>query len=88
VAHDWKYGQVTTERGTIAPDEPVFVIRGRDMSAPDAIDAYASAAALHGADDELVSVVHERAEAMREWQRQHPDSLKVPDIAPGQIVRD
>lgn len=87
MGYDWKYGNVTTERGTIAPDEPVFIIRGRDVSAPDAIDAYAEVAAANGADETLCATAHERADSIRDWQLQRPDVVKVPSIDPGQIVK-
>lgn len=88
MAYDWKYGRVSTERGTIEHDEPVFVIRGRDLAAPDAIDAYAEAAAKNGAGVDITDVCHERADAIREWQRDHPEVLKIPSTEPGQIVRE
>ena len=36
-----KYGAVTTERGTLKENEPVFILRAQDLLAPDAIAFYA-----------------------------------------------
>lgn len=86
MGYDRKYGQVTTERGTIGDDEPVFVIRGADKSAPNAIRAYASNAAICGADDDMIANVRERANQVAAWQAEHPDLVKVPTTVPGQII--
>ncbi len=85
MGYDRKYGKVTIERGTIGEDEPVFVIRAADVSAPAAIRAYAFEAQRHGADASLTTPVFERAEQVRAWQRQHPDLVRVPTTKPGQI---
>lgn len=85
---DRKFGVVTTERGNIPRDEPVFVIRAADVAAAEAIDGYAAAAAAVGADEALLGPVRERARQVREWQCAHPERVKVPDTAPGQIRDD
>lgn len=86
MGYDWKYGRVTTERGDIGEDEPVFVIRARDRAAVDAIETgYINAADAHGARDELLDVVRERVQEIRDWQA--ANKTKVPDTVPGQIIR-
>jgi hypothetical protein len=40
MAVDLKYGRVTTEFGTIAEDEPVFVFRAQDRLVPKVLEVY------------------------------------------------
>jgi hypothetical protein len=76
---DEKYGKVLTERGDIAEDEPLFIIRGQDAAAVPAIRAYALKASYAGASDEFVQQVEQQAEAISQWQKANPDRVKVPD---------
>jgi hypothetical protein len=85
MGYDRKYGRVTTERGTIGPDEPVFLIRARDVSAPDALYAYASAAESHGAGETLCTNARKRGDEIAAWQAEHPELVRVPTVKPGQI---
>ncbi len=85
MGYDRKYGKVTTERGTIGEDEPVFVIRAADVSASAAIEAYAFHARRFGASTSLTDPVFERAEQVRAWQRRNPDLVRIPTTKPGQI---
>ena len=58
MAHDLKYGKITAEHGDVThgvggvplneSDEPCFVIRAQDISAPRAIRAYSDYADLSG----------------------------------------
>lgn len=40
MAYSQKYGEVTTEKGDLLPDEPVFIFRASDLLAMVAIVAY------------------------------------------------
>lgn len=40
MASENKYGHITTERGHIPDDEPVFLLRAKDMAADAALRAY------------------------------------------------
>lgn len=86
MGNDLKFGRITTERGDIPADEPLFLIRGKDASAPAAIERYAEEAQAVGAAADLVETCRERAEQIRAWQLAHPERVKVPDQVPGQIV--
>lgn len=82
MAYDTKYGKVTVENEPGNPfgdDEPVFIIRGRDRSAVDAIRAYGSSASFEGASSEFVDTVRQRALEFQAWQDDHDELLKVPD---------
>lgn len=85
---DLKYGVVTTERGDIPRDEPVFVLRGKDAACPDALLEYADVAMSVGADAEMCDAIRARAEDIRAWQEAHPERVKVPDTVAGQIRQD
>lgn len=67
-----------TPFGDIPADEPVFVIRGRDVAGPDTLRAYAMAASKAGAARRLVLSVERHASAMEEYQLRH--GSKVPDL--------
>jgi hypothetical protein len=75
------------------PEEPWFTLRGQDLLAPHAVEAYASllratAAGLrHRSEDrerfeDLLEQANEAsrvASEMVSWQAQHPDIAKLPD---------
>jgi hypothetical protein len=90
MAKDAKYGMITAERGDIvhgkpgipfndSGDEPVFVIRGQDVCAFQAVLAYRDIAFQKGASEELVSAVNDVAEGIQIWQTEHSDLVKIPD---------
>lgn len=62
-----------------ANDEPVFVLVGRDKTAPDAIEKWCELAKAAGAPEEKIKQGLVDAHHMREWQLDHPESVKVPD---------
>lgn len=61
----------------IGEDEPVFLLRGRDMLAPRVVLEWAQAAQEAGADLELVHAVRAWAAEMRRWGEEH--GTKLPD---------
>jgi len=79
MAHDEKLGTVLDEFGKLGHDEPVFVIRAKDKSAPAAIRAYANVAREAGADDSHVRAARAVAAGFEEWQHRNPALVKCPD---------
>lgn len=69
----------------IPDDEPVFLLRAKDVVAPDVVHAWANAAAAVGSDPDLVNRVHEFAEEMRTYARDHykAGTWKAPDVPHG-----
>lgn len=67
----------------IPDDEPVFLIRGQDLAAIPAAEAWCDAAERLGADAEIIATVRRHIEVVREWQAEH---AKVPD-APADVLR-
>jgi hypothetical protein len=72
------YERFQDPAGLIPEDEPVFLIRGQDVVAPEVLRFYALRADGIGAHSDLVEAVEEHAERMREWQKKK--KVKVPDL--------
>jgi hypothetical protein len=81
VAYDLKYGKVTTEHGNIGEDEPVFVLRARDVTAPKAIIAYIKLVLMEGAPMHHVRASLISLERFRRWQSSNRDQVRVPKSA-------
>jgi hypothetical protein len=64
--------------GRLAPDEPVFVLIGRDLLAPLAIQQYAEGARRAGREDFAADVEARGIEFLR-WQAANRDRVKLPD---------
>jgi len=60
-------------------DEPVFLLCGRDVLAPDLVDEWAYRASCRGVRQAKTTDASVDAAAMRKWQTDHPDRVKVPD---------
>jgi hypothetical protein len=68
VAHNHKYGQVTLERGDIASDEPVFLLRSRDPLAVAAIAHYVALRVSAGVSPAVLADLAVAVAEMRNWQ--------------------
>jgi hypothetical protein len=71
------YDRIQDPLALIPEDEPVFLLRGQDLAAPDTVEAWAARAELCGANSEIVRSAREQAQAMRLWQVR---VAKVPDL--------
>lgn len=69
------YQRIQDPDELIPEDEPVFLIRAQDVTAPEVLEHYAYRAGLVGVEEDAV---REHAELMRKWQRDH--GAKVPDV--------
>ena len=72
------YNRIQDPAGLIPEDEPVFLLRGQDISAPAIVESWARNVESLGASDEIVAAAFEQASKMRAWQMQH--GRKVPDM--------
>lgn len=82
MAVDQKYGNVEVEKVPGNPfieDEPVFLLRGRDVVAVATVRHYAQTCERHGSPKAHVESVLEAADAMAAWQKENPDVVKLPD---------
>lgn len=52
-----------------APDEPMFILLGRDRTAPSLVDIWAEHRRVNGEDPEKVEEAFACADSMREWLR-------------------
>jgi hypothetical protein len=72
------YNRIQDPAGLIPEDEPVFLIRGKDVAGPATVRAWAWNAKEAGAAPDIVSAAYRQATAMENWQRTH--EKQVPDM--------
>lgn len=77
------YDRIQDPEGKIPNDEPVFLIRGQDLAAPDTLRAYALYAHKAGASNALITATLDQANAMEKWQRER--ARKTPDAPEGTV---
>jgi len=69
------YNHIQDPSGQIPEDEPVFLIRGKDMVSGDAVRAWANLAEAAGAAQNILDAAREHASLMDEWP-----GKKTPDM--------
>lgn len=74
------YNRIQDPENIIPEDEPVFLIRGQDPAAPNAVREYANQAAKQGASDAMIGACIRQATAMEQWQAEHPSTVHTPDM--------
>lgn len=62
----------------VALDEPIFVLRARDLSSPAAIKGWL-AANLDNLTQEHIDETRECIDTFVRWQAEHADSVRLPD---------
>jgi hypothetical protein len=65
------YARIQDPAGLIPADEPVFLLRGQDVSAPGVLEYWSSENLSNGGDPDLSRRARGHAEAMRDWQASH-----------------
>jgi hypothetical protein len=76
------YNRIQDPENKIPSGEPVFLLRGQDPLAADAVEAYADAAEAAGASEAFVASARAQADAMRRWaEREDTPTTKTPDLA-------
>lgn len=78
MARDLKYGKVTLEYGTIGEDEVVVVFRAQDALLPKLLMYYHLFCLKAGTKRRHLRLVMDAIDAVQEWQRDHPDQVKLP----------
>lgn len=71
------YDRIQDPAGLIPADEPVFILRGQDMHAPELVTRWAEMQLAAGGDPGLAQLALQQANRMRLWQRNF--AVKVPD---------
>jgi hypothetical protein len=75
------YNRIQDPAGLIPEDEPVFLLRAKDVSAPFVVRHWATIAEQIGADPEIVASARMHARRMEAWQERY--GFKPPDMPPG-----
>jgi hypothetical protein len=70
-----KYGKVTTEKGDIPEDEPVFIFRPKDGFAVEALNHYWALCRDGGASEEFLDSLEYAVHQIDRWT----DEVKIPD---------
>lgn len=85
------YNRIQDPAGLIPEDEPVFLLRGQDVFAPQALRAYANYIEGYAPDDHtmrdkkaIVDLTRHWAEQMEAWQAER--HRKLPDLVPPTIA--
>ncbi len=72
------YNRIQDPEGLIPENEPVFLIRGKDVAAPAAIEAWIKEAKKYGAAENILKAAQDQADKMRIYQIEIES--KVPDM--------
>jgi hypothetical protein len=78
------YNRIQDPDGKIGADEPVFLLRAQDKSAPEAVRFWADRNAINGGSAELSYLAGNQAAAMEDWQTQH--GSKPADVSDSQLA--
>ena len=69
------------QSGPVPDDEPLFILRARDLNAVATLEAYLAQADLHNAADEHLEAVRMRINQFHAFAEEYPDRMKIPDTA-------
>jgi len=72
IHHRPDYALIQDPSGGIPEDEPVFLLRGQDLTAHHVVRLWADLAARRGATPEIVGAARLHAGAMERWARRAP----------------
>jgi hypothetical protein len=72
------YNRIQDPHNLIPEDEPVFLLRGKDKTAPDTVETWANLAEEAGASPNIINAARKQAQAMRDWQAKHGN--QIPDM--------
>jgi hypothetical protein len=72
------YDRIQDPAGLIPDEEPVFLIRGKDVAGPATVRAWARYAEEAGADQDIINAAYRQAGMMEDWQRTR--EKQVPDL--------
>jgi hypothetical protein len=72
------YNRIQDPENIIPDDEPVFLLRAKDVCAPLTIEKWCEFAADYGVSKDMIDAAYEHAQKMRSWQREH--GSQVPDM--------
>ena len=76
------YQRIQDPAGIIPADEPVFLLRAQDVTAPDTVRAWARLQYTMKGNREMGRLAMDHAERMEQWQREHGHKVADMPIAP------
>lgn len=82
MAQDEKYGTVLVDENGHTPfgdDEPIFILRGRDINALKTLDAYADICNESGSPPTHFAAILNVRQRFSDWQASNPELTKTPD---------
>lgn len=77
---DGKYGRVSTERGTIAHDEPVVVFRAQDQTLPQLLRLYHTLCLSQGSPQRHLDRITKTISEVEAWQSHHYTKIPTSDM--------
>lgn len=69
------YDRIQDPSGAIPDDEPVFLLRAQDVTAPEVLEHWAHLQFNRGGSEEMARMASNHARAMREWQAANGSKL-------------
>lgn len=72
------YMHIQDSKNKIPKDEPVFLLRGQDILAPELLLRWAAKLRLNGGQPEMARLVEDHAQEMIKWQAKN--GSKLPDM--------
>ena len=72
------YNRIQDPENIIPENEPIFLLRDKDICAPTAIQAWADDAEKHGAKANIIEAARKQANLMKQWQADHES--QIPDM--------
>lgn len=82
---DWDTIQPQPGQTSIEIDEPCFVLRAADPSAPATVRAWADDVEDRGGDEQLVARVRAWASEMEAWRMEYRPDKQVADVPEGHL---
>lgn len=79
---DSKYGRITTENKDIPEDEPLFLLRGKDLVTPLCLEAYIAALAAAGYEaghPAFMAKLRVQRDRINDWQKENRNRVRMPD---------
>ena len=73
------------QSGPVPADEPLFILRGRDVNAVETLFHYKRMANQTGADNNHLEAIERRIKEFSSFAWNHPERMKVPDTDLSQL---
>lgn len=79
------YMHIQDNTGKIGVEEPVFLLRAKDLNAPRTLRFWANYLEETGGDQTAIDSVRRHAKLMEKWQMEN--GCKMPDTPPETVIR-